>query len=473
MPRTLAARIAVAFGVLAIVLWLAIGAGMFVVLRGLHADATSSSLADVAQTFAVRLRSAAVDRELQRVVATIRTEVAQADVTIHVIGENGRIVDIGAGDPSPTEPIAVPGDAKVGQTVEGMVAYTDGEVHDYAAVVLRAPASGAGRTILLSTIDRSGAAALRDVGRTLPGVILVTLLVGAPLVWLLARSVAGPLARLATRTRELTEPAASPPEPLALEGPKEVRALTERVNAMAAELALIRARETELLADLRHDLRTPLTVIGGYAAALADGTANGETATRAAAAIADETARLGRLVDELGAVERLRNGSAGLRLEPIAVDEVLRVTAERFTARASSDGSTIEVVEGADGLSLAADRLALDRILANLVDNALAVLAARGGGHVRLSARIVEPAASGSGPAIAFSVADDGPGFPPGGAERAFERFYRGDPSRSGPGSGLGLTIVRELARAHGGFTIAENLSPHGARVSAILPVAS
>jgi hypothetical protein len=349
MPRTLAARIAVAFGVLAIVLWLAIGAGMFVVLRGLHADATSSSLADVAQTFAVRLRSAAVDRDLQRVVATIRTEVAQADVTIHVIGDNGRIVDVGAGDPSPTEPIAVPGDAKVGQAVEGMVAYTDGEVHDYAAVVLRAPASGAGRTILLSTIDRSGAAALRDVGRTLPGVILVTLLVGAPLVWLLARSVAGPLARLATRTRELTEPAASPPEPLALEGPKEVRALTERVNAMAAELALIRARETELLADLRHDLRTPLTVIGGYAAALADGTANGEAATRAAAAIEDETARLGRLVDELGAVERLRNGSAGLRLEPIAVDEVLRVTAERFTARASSDGSTTRWSKGRTG----------------------------------------------------------------------------------------------------------------------------
>ena len=76
------------------------------------------------------------------------------------------------------------------------------------------------------------------------------------------------------------------------------------------------------------------------------------------------------------------------------------------------------------------------------------------------------------GPAIAFSVVDDGPGFTPGGTTRAFERFYRGDPSRTGQGSGLGLSIVRELARAHGGTAVAENLSPRGARVSVILPVA-
>jgi signal transduction histidine kinase len=77
-----------------------------------------------------------------------------------------------------------------------------------------------------------------------------------------------------------------------------------------------------------------------------------------------------------------------------------------------------------------------------------------------------------AGPAIAFSVLDDGPGFAPGGTARAFERFYRGDPARTGPGSGLGLSIVRELALAHGGTAIAENLSPRGARVSVVLPVA-
>jgi signal transduction histidine kinase len=119
--------------------------------------------------------------------------------------------------------------------------------------------------------------------------------------------------------------------------------------------------------------------------------------------------------------------------------------------------------------ALAADRIALDRILGNLVDNALAVVAS--GGAIRIETRPVVDAAGVAGPAIALSVADDGPGFPPGGTGRAFERFYRGDPARSGAGSGLGLSIVRELALAHGGAAIAENLSPRGARVSVILPV--
>ena len=93
------------------------------------------------------------------------------------------------------------------------------------------------------------------------------------------------------------------------------------------------------------------------------------------------------------------------------------------------------------------------------------------GGSIRLEARPVDEVAGVGGPAIAFSMLDDGPGFAPGGTARAFERFYRGDPSRTGPGSGLGLSIVRELAVAHGGIASAQNLSPRGARVSVVLPV--
>ena len=72
---------------------------------------------------------------------------------------------------------------------------------------------------------------------------------------------------------------------------------------------------------------------------------------------------------------------------------------------------------------------------------------------------------------ISISVTDDGPGFPPGTTEKVFERFFRADPSRTGSGSGLGLAIVRELARAHGGEAWAENVAPHGARVTVLLPL--
>ena len=142
--------------------------------------------------------------------------------------------------------------------------------------------------------------------------IILVLLAGAPIAYLLARSVTGPLRRLAAASADLPS---GDPQPLPLEGPTEVRDLTDRFNAMAAELTETRQRESRLLADLRHDLRTPLTVIAGFAAALADGTAVGDDAATAARAIAEEAARLERLVAELEAMERLRGGAAGLRPE--------------------------------------------------------------------------------------------------------------------------------------------------------------
>jgi len=474
MPASLTGRIVAAFALLAVALWLAIGATMFVVLRGLHADATSSALADIAQTFAVRLRGAVVENDVRTVINQIRREVSGGDVTVQLLATDGSIVELGVTDPSPETPITIPAATRIGDTLTGTVRFDDDQVHDYAALVLRGPAAAGSRAVLLSTVDQSGAAALRDVGRSLPIVILATLLVGAPMALLLSRSVARPLARVARRANELVDPTAAPTEPLPETGPREVRELTARINSLGVELARTRAREGELLADLRHDLRTPLTVIGGYASALADGTASGADAERAAAAIAEETERLERLVGELGAIDRLRTGSDAIRLEPLDADAVLGATVERFAARASAAGVDLAIASSAERpddrpRALVADRVALDRILGNLVDNALAVLGP--GGHVRLEARPVDGAAGVVGPGIAFAVVDDGPGFPPGGTDRAFERFYRGDPSRTGSGSGLGLAIVRELARAHGGSAVAENLAPHGARVSVVLPV--
>ena len=469
-PRSLAGRIVAGFAVLALAAWLAIGATMFVVLRGLDADVTTSGLADISQTFLVRFSNASALRDFQAVVAEIRAGVTDTGITVHVLRANGRLIELGdGGGPEPTEAISIPADAERGVTVSGSLPYTDGKVHLYAATVLRSPsATGPGpRAIILSTVDRSGATALADVLRSLPIVVLVTLVVGVPLALALARSVSGPLRRLATATSDLPLTAG---DPLPLEGPTEVRELTERFNAMAAELASTRASESDLLANLRHDLRTPLTVISGFATALSDGTATGDAAARAASAIEEEAGRLEALVEELGAIERLRVGADAIHPEPTDAGALLRAAKERFQSTAAGQGVEIVLDQPADGWpTFAADKLALDRILANLVGNAFAVVPA--GGEIRLGARTLASHPGVAGPAVAIAVSDDGPGFPPGGPERAFERFYRGDPARTGQGSGLGLAIVLELVRAHGGTAIAENLSPRGARVSVVLPV--
>ena len=195
---------------------------------------------------------------------------------------------------------------------------------------------------------------MRDLTRTLPAVVLLVVLAGAPIAYVLSRSVTGPLRRLATATADL--PAADP-RPLPLEGPTEVRELTDRFNAMAAELAETREREARLLADLRHDLRTPLTVIGGFAAALSDGTAVGDDAVTAARAIGEEAARLERLVAELEALERLRDGAAGLRPERLDAAVLLHETVTRFAPSATAAG--VELGAIVDGPAAPATRLAL------------------------------------------------------------------------------------------------------------------
>jgi len=186
----------------------------------------------------------------------------------------------------------------------------------------------------------------------------------------------------------------------------------------------------------------------------------------AARTIGDEATRLERLVAELDAMEGLRSGADGLRPEQIDAGELLEQTLDRFRARAAGKGIELTVIEpippAASDLAFSADRGAVDRILGNLIENALSVVPSPGG-HIWLEAR-------GSAEWITLLASDDGPGFPAGATERIFDRFYRGDPARSGSGSGLGLAIVRELARAHGGEALAESLAPRGARVTVHLP---
>ena len=492
MPRSLTGRIVLVVAIPLLATWLAMGFTLTLILASLHADATRSSLADIGQTLVVRFRNAAVDRELRALVAEVRDAVAGNGIEVHLLRADGTYVDLRETPSSPVVPaatISIPIGAIRGQTLSGTIEFTDGQQHLYAATVLRPAAAAGPRAIVLSLPDRSRAAALKDLVGALPLVLIVSSVVGLPLVLLLVRSVGGPLRRLAEATADL--PHGDAHRPLPLEGPAEVRELTARFNAMAEELEAARAREAALLADLRHDLRTPLTVIAGYAAALADGTASGDEAQRAAQTIGGEAARLERLVDELGAVERLRRGAEGLRPVPIDAGELLRSSVERFRAAAASAGIELTVAgdtaagsgpmarpsepHSVSPLEFVADRGAVERIMANLISNALAA-APSPGGHVWLTAAAGPPGPGAtapdleSGESVVLAVTDDGPGFPPGAAARAFERFFRADPARTGPGSGLGLAIVREIAAAHGGTAHAENVAPRGARVSVVLP---
>jgi signal transduction histidine kinase len=485
VPRSLSGRIIASFAALSLALLVAIGGTVFVVLRDLHRASTESRMADLADSLLPQLRASIAAGNLQGALADTQRQLAAAGVDITLATADGQLHPIN-NFPSVTGTIDLTTAPLRGQDVHSTSTFADGKLHSWAATKVNA------RSVVFSTLDRSGAEALGDLARAIPIGLLAVLVVGGPLAFVLSRSVTGPLRRLQHATAGVPAagtpagqggdpgvgPAGAPgpsPGPVPLEGPREVRELTEHFNAMTAELRATRDREEHLLANLRHDLRTPLTVIGGFATAIADGTASGSEATKAARTIGEEATRLERLVAELDTMERLRTGAGGLQPEEIDAGALLDQTVERFRARAAGKGVELAVIgatarpEGSPDanapvldLGFSADRVAVDRILGNLIENALAMVPSPGG-HVWLEAR-------GSTDWITLLVSDDGPGFPPGGTERIFDRFFRGDPARSGTSSGLGLAIVRELARAHGGEALAESLAPRGARVIVHLP---
>src|SRR5260221_1463714 len=163
------------------------GLTLTLVLGNLHADATKSALADIGQTLVVRFRDAVLDRDLRTLVGEVRDAVADTDISVQVLQADGSFVDLGtAGGPAtPSGRFACPVGTARGATVTGSAPFTDGLTHLYAATVLRPVGVSGPRAIVLSLPDRSQAAALGDLLRTLPLVVLLSAIVGLPLVLVL------------------------------------------------------------------------------------------------------------------------------------------------------------------------------------------------------------------------------------------------------------------------------------------------
>jgi two-component system, OmpR family, sensor kinase len=242
--------------------------------------------------------------------------------------------------------------------------------------------------------------------------------------------------------------------------------LTRLERARAAERAAV-ARERRFIADASHELRTPLTTLKSELDVALQRERSADELRAALGSAREEADRLVALAADLLVLARADEGELPIAREPVDVRELLEDVARRRRvgdgddARAAPAAGRDVRVDAPAGLVVAADRGALERALGNLVDNALT----HGGGRVDLSA------ADGTG-AVRIAVRDHGAGFPPGFAERAFERFARPDAGRSGGGAGLGLAIVDAIVRAHGGTVRAADAAP-GARVELVLPASS
>ncbi|MDW5598247.1 HAMP domain-containing sensor histidine kinase [Conexibacter stalactiti] len=270
--------------------------------------------------------------------------------------------------------------------------------------------------------------------------VLVAALVAAALAGLLAvlltRRALRPLTRL-TDDAEAIARTGDPSRRLGSgAGSDEVGRLTATLNAMLDSLARARARERRFVDDASHELRTPLTALRGNAAYVARHGADGE----ALADIEADAARLTELLDDLLALAR---EDAAARPNAITAETVDLAELARTVA---ADHPAATVTAGGGGALVRGDRAALERALRNLVENAERHGPAGGA---------IEIAVAGGARTARLAVTDGGAGLTPAEAERAFQRFWRGEGAAPG-GSGLGLAIVRATAERHGGSARAE-----------------
>lgn len=258
------------------------------------------------------------------------------------------------------------------------------------------------------------------------------------------------------------------------EGNDEVGRLAAAFDEMAEQLEQAFKRERALEAGRRdlitavsHDLRTPLATTRAMVEALADGVVSEPAdVQRYLGLILQETHHLSRLIDDLFALSQIDAGAVRLRCLPIDVAELVSETVAAYQAPALESGIRLEeAVVGLDSARIEADPEQLQRVLRNLLDNALRHTPT--GGLVRVDASTTPSS-------VMLSVNDSGPGVPSSELERIFDRFYRGEPSRhreDGGGSGLGLAIARGLVQAHHGRIWAEPSPLGGVSVRLSLPV--
>jgi len=223
----------------------------------------------------------------------------------------------------------------------------------------------------------------------------------------------------------------------------------------------------DFVANVSHELKTPLTAIAGYAETLAAETPASSETQRFAQVILENAQRMQRLVDDLLDLSRIESGGWQPEPENVDVEAAAREAWNPFEARASERGVRFETAVTNSAATALVDPDALRQIFTNLFDNALRHTQPKG------SIRVVAERAGKDGRCVLIRVVDTGSGIPADHLPRIFERFYRVDPGRSRQegGTGLGLAIVKHLVEAHGGRVEAESELGRGTTILLYFPV--
>ncbi len=244
-------------------------------------------------------------------------------------------------------------------------------------------------------------------------------------------------------------------------GTGDLRVLNDSFNHMADALERSDRERRELLADVAHELRTPLSIVQGRLEGMVDGIY--DLTPESIAPALEETYLLERLVEDLRTLTLAESGTLRFDTQPIQIADVARRVVDVFQAPAAEHGVSLHLEAAEPAPTVEADPIRMEQIIGNLVDNGLRYTPA--GGRVELSVFAVDGH-------VHLSIADTGPGVPEAEVARIFDRFWRGEKSRArvAGGAGLGLAIVRQLVEAQGGATHASLRSEGGLVITVAFP---
>jgi signal transduction histidine kinase len=350
----------------------------------------------------------------------------------------------------------------------------------YIAAAMKIPPArdplAATYVVLAQPQSLAATAAAGDLARRLLEAGGAALVAAMLLVLLVSRSLTGPLTKLAGAAEDIA--AGNYSRRVGIRGSDEIGMLGAAFDRMAEAVERARKTQRDFLANVSHELKTPLTSLIGFSQALVDGSLWSENErTRAATIIHEESERVLRMAQELLDLARVEGGSISLHITAVDLASQLDQELEMIKPRAGRRRLELKLAAPKNIPPVAADPERLHQILDNLLDNA--VKYAPEGTAVKISAL---SNISGVEVVVANATGAHKPD-----AERIFERFYRADPSRSAAaaGVGLGLSISRELAAAMKGrlwadFDVSGELrlhlllpaarKPDGARVQSIVP---
>lgn len=272
---------------------------------------------------------------------------------------------------------------------------------------------------------------------------IIALIASIILSLLMSRWISAPLKRISQEARQVADGHAHPIPP---EGPDEVKQLAKSFNHMAIRVQSTQQSQKDFIANVSHELKTPLTSIQGFAQAVRDGTAMSEGELhKAADVIESEAKRMNRLIQDLLTLEKMDAGIVPFEMHVLDVNDLLCAADRKFRTRAEDQGIDFQFSHSDEKALVNCDADRLMQVLDNLLDNAIKFTPQ--GGRINLSNEIIDQD-------VFIRVSDTGEGIPQSEQDRIFERFYQVDKARPGGdkrGYGLGLAISKQIIETHHG----------------------